>query len=144
MSTIDDPNEKQRIYQKYLQAFKKGVFNYIKEEALSDPGMPNKEQGILPRKYFSGGVMLWNFAMTTVAATALPSDGKDTVDVQAVIAPFEGSREPEGARAPLKKEDVLDAVVIGAGPAGLMMSQTRSKRGLDISRSKKKGSADPE
>jgi hypothetical protein len=52
---IDDPKEKERIYLRYLQAFKKGVFNYIKEEAISPPGMPSNEQGILPRKYFSGG-----------------------------------------------------------------------------------------
>ena len=37
------------IYQRYLQAFKKGVYNYIKEEA--DP----ITQETVPRKYFSGG-----------------------------------------------------------------------------------------
>ena len=47
---IDDPNEKEKIYQRYLQAFKKGVYNYIKEE--TDP----LTQQIIPRKYFSGGV----------------------------------------------------------------------------------------
>ena len=47
---IDDPQEKQRIYEKYLQAFKKGVYNYIKEE--QDP-LTNQA---VPRKYFSGGV----------------------------------------------------------------------------------------
>ncbi len=46
------------IYQRYLQAFKKGVYNYIKEEAISVPGMPGNEQGIFPRKYFSGGMDL--------------------------------------------------------------------------------------
>jgi len=55
---IDDPKEKERIYQKYLRAFKKGVFNYIKEETLAIPGLPSKEQRIFPRKYFSGGVQL--------------------------------------------------------------------------------------
>ncbi len=50
---IGDP---QHIYQQYLTAFKKGVFNYIKEE--TDPAT----QETIPRKYFSGGV---NFAMTT-------------------------------------------------------------------------------
>ncbi|MEI7999122.1 MAG: hypothetical protein WCH62_06430, partial [Candidatus Omnitrophota bacterium] len=40
------------IYQRYLQAFKKGVYNYIKEE--SDP--ITKET--TARKYFSGGVIL--------------------------------------------------------------------------------------
>ena len=49
---IDDPKEKERIYKRYLQAFKKGVYNYIKEEA--DP----LTQEIIPRKYFSGGLQL--------------------------------------------------------------------------------------
>ena len=40
------------IYQQYLKAFKKGVFNYIKEE----PGF----SGNFPRRYFSGGL---DFAM---------------------------------------------------------------------------------
>jgi hypothetical protein len=40
------------IYQRYLQAFKKGVYNYIKEE--QDP----ITQQIIPRKYFSGGLTL--------------------------------------------------------------------------------------
>ena len=47
---IDDPQEKQEIYQRYLQAFKKGVYNYIKEEY--DPAT----QQSMPRKYFSGGL----------------------------------------------------------------------------------------
>ena len=45
----DDPFEKQKIYQQYLQAFEKGVYNYIKEE--TDP--VSRES--VPRKYFSGG-----------------------------------------------------------------------------------------
>src|SRR5208283_2915425 len=49
---IDDPQEKERIYQRYLKAFKKGVYNYIKEE--QDP----LTQEVIPRKYFSGGVEL--------------------------------------------------------------------------------------
>jgi len=40
------------IYQQYLKAFKKGVYNYIKEE--SDP----LTQQNIPRKYFSGGADL--------------------------------------------------------------------------------------
>jgi len=47
---IDDPVEKEKIYQRYLQAFKKGVYNYIKEDI--DP----LTQETIPRKYFSGGV----------------------------------------------------------------------------------------
>ncbi len=64
---IDDPQEKQKIYQRYLQAFKKGVYNYIKEE--QDP----MTQEIIPRKYFSGG-MRFNFsnaAMTTTSNSSI-------------------------------------------------------------------------
>jgi len=44
------------IYQRYLQAFKKGVYNYIKEE-------PDPVSGqALPRKYFSGGTRLYDKA----------------------------------------------------------------------------------
>ncbi len=41
------------IYQRYLQAFKKGAFNYIKEDL--DP----LTQQPIPRKYFSGGASLY-------------------------------------------------------------------------------------
>ena len=42
--------DKEQIYQQYLAAFKKGVFNYIKED--NDPATNQT----IPRKYFSGGV----------------------------------------------------------------------------------------
>ncbi len=48
------------IYRQYLQAFKKGAYNYIKEE--QDP----VSKQVMPRKYFSGGVKLAGSAMTTV------------------------------------------------------------------------------
>ncbi|MBF0490400.1 MAG: DEAD/DEAH box helicase family protein [Candidatus Omnitrophica bacterium] len=46
---IKDKQEKEKIYQKYLEAFKKGVYNYIKEETDPITGV------VIPRKYFSGG-----------------------------------------------------------------------------------------
>ena len=48
----NDPNEKQKIYAQYLQAFKKGVYNYVKEDKGID------ESTATPRKYFSGGLVL--------------------------------------------------------------------------------------
>lgn len=58
---IQDPQEAQKIYQRYLRAFKKGVYNYIKEE--QDP----VTQESIPRKYFSGGMLfkLGNKEITT-------------------------------------------------------------------------------
>ncbi|MBF0490315.1 MAG: hypothetical protein HQL15_06795 [Candidatus Omnitrophica bacterium] len=57
-------NDVESIYQRYLQAFKKGTYNYIKEEI--DPST----QQLMPRKYFSGGIA-WggknlDLAMTTI------------------------------------------------------------------------------
>ena len=46
---VGDP---EHIYQRYLQAFKKGVYNYIKEDVD-----PITQEGI-PRKYFSGGLLM--------------------------------------------------------------------------------------
>jgi len=43
---------KQKIYNQYLEAFKKGVFDFVKEDY--DP----ITQKLIPRKYFSGGVEL--------------------------------------------------------------------------------------
>lgn len=47
----DSSVQKERIYQQYLKAYKKGVFNYIKED------VDTISQQIIPRKYFSGGVV---------------------------------------------------------------------------------------
>ncbi len=52
-----DPKNNEAIYQQYLKAYKKGVFNYIKEDVDK---YTNKT---IPRKYFSGGAT--DFAMAT-------------------------------------------------------------------------------
>jgi len=50
MPTQNPVNDVELIYQRYLQAFKKGAYNYIKEEVDPITGTS------APRKYFSGGV----------------------------------------------------------------------------------------
>ncbi|GEM_PF-5039978 len=47
-----DKTINQKIYEQYLEAFKRGVYNYIKEDV--DPAT----QEVIPRKYFSGGLDL--------------------------------------------------------------------------------------
>jgi len=58
------------IYQRYLQAFKKGAYNYIKEEID-----PLTEQ-VTPRKYFSGGLFMGDAAMNaaTTVVDRIPND----------------------------------------------------------------------
>lgn len=49
---LEDKNQKEKIYNQYLQAFEKGVFDLIKEDY--DPAT----QQVISRKYFSGGERL--------------------------------------------------------------------------------------
>ncbi len=49
---VEDKEVKDKIYQQYLEAFSKGVYNYIKEDY--DP----QTQQIIPRQYFSGGLAM--------------------------------------------------------------------------------------
>jgi len=85
----DDFSIKEKIYQQYLRAYKKGVFNYIKKDAFPYIGQEGKKELILPRRYFSGGE---DFAMLSKLeiehgvsvdkTTAMPSTGdmvKETV-----------------------------------------------------------------
>jgi glucose-6-phosphate isomerase len=48
---LNDPSVKEQIYERYLKAYKKGAFNYIKED-------PTPDGRVVPRKYFSGGEVL--------------------------------------------------------------------------------------
>jgi hypothetical protein len=62
-----DQNDTELIYHRYLQAFKKGVYNYIKEEADSI------SQQMIPRKYFSGGLTLRMDAAMVITETISPA-----------------------------------------------------------------------
>jgi len=53
------------IYQRYLQAFKKGVYNYIKEDTTPDSFNSSRASHPMVRKYFSGGTTFNNAAMNT-------------------------------------------------------------------------------
>ena len=46
---LDDVTFKKAIYDRYVESFRKGVFNYIKE-------MPGPKGEMVPQKYFSGGI----------------------------------------------------------------------------------------
>ena len=75
-------NDVDGLYQEYLKAFKKGVYNYIKEEQ----DVTTRE--MIPRKYFSGGDSFYGLtrALTyvsniTVPVTAQRNMAMITVDV---------------------------------------------------------------
>ncbi len=80
------------IYRRYLQAFKKGVFNYIKEEPNSLNGMPGNEQGTFPRKYFSGG---YDLAMHSIIKETNRFDLPEGVSGR--LTEIEGDYVPDNA-----------------------------------------------
>lgn len=70
---IDDKHIREKIYQQYMEALKKGVYNYIREEY--DP----QAQTVIPKKYFSGGIELVNFGKsgdTVFRQTSSPVRGQ--------------------------------------------------------------------
>ena len=48
---VEDKDVKEKIYDQYLEAFKTGVYDFIKED------YDEQMQEVIPRKYFSGGVV---------------------------------------------------------------------------------------
>ncbi len=50
---VEDTAVKDQIYKRYVQAFKKGVFNFIKEDVSTDA---QGKSTTVARKYFSGGL----------------------------------------------------------------------------------------
>ena len=58
---VEDLEIKQKIYNQYVEAFKKGVYNYIRED------YDETTKQLVPRKYFSGGA---NFGKTDVRSGA--------------------------------------------------------------------------
>ncbi|MCR4337325.1 MAG: AarF/UbiB family protein [Candidatus Omnitrophica bacterium] len=98
----DDPEVKEKIYQQYLEAFKKGVYNYIKEEV--DPAT----QQMIPRKYFSGGV--WGSALRprqVTQATPAEVDAATTGVVRQASVALEYTREKHDEE---KNEPVREAI----------------------------------
>ncbi len=65
---IQDKEIKEKIYRQYLESFKAGVFDYMKEDY--DP----ISQEIIPRKYFSGGVV----PPTQITTRPLTTEGADS------------------------------------------------------------------
>jgi len=93
---VKDPSVNERIYQNYLRALEKGVYNYIKEDTSSS----NIKLG--PRKYFSGGVILNPKAVFHKSETAagFASTGKIIISA-ALLSPLFAAAQGETQEAAL-------------------------------------------
>lgn len=75
---VDNPEIAKEIWEQYVQAFRKGAYNFIKEEF--DP----LTEETIPRKYFSGGAEFTDFAMRTALEVRALDPATAAKDLQAV------------------------------------------------------------
>jgi len=71
----NDPAAKEKIFQRYLQAYKKGVFNFIQEDMDAVSKQP------MPRKYFSGGLRVFPHAPEVEKNLSAGDDAMGTGDM---------------------------------------------------------------
>ncbi len=95
---LNDATIKDQIYERYMQAYKKGVFDFIKED------YDQISQEVIPKKYFSGGFKDADIAM-----------GR-TADRSSVKSSIVGSNYTLAMRIAPQKEDANQAM-LGVGSA---------------------------
>lgn len=91
---LADQKIKEKIYNRYLEAYKKGVFNYVKEDATDKT----------PRKYFSGGVdaaMAGNPTIVKVMTSDAAMAIQGTTLFQKISAGLSNALRPNVSTAPL-------------------------------------------
>ena len=90
---LDDPQVKERIYNQYLDAFKQGVYNFIREDY--DP----QAKTVIPRKYFSGGVQGVTNIERIVSSAVLSGQQRSELPDQDQAMNFQISLVDVGPRA---------------------------------------------
>ena len=78
---INDKYARERIYARYLEAFKKGAFNCIREEH------DQLTQEIIPRKYFSGGIVFKDAVGVTADAAEIADDQEPFFTIKSSLLP---------------------------------------------------------
>lgn len=123
---VADKNITQKIYKQYLQAYRKGVYNFIKED------MDPVTQTEVPRKYFSGGMTFLNVNVqkTTdpaMAASFIKNNSKRLVDMSMVADLANPARLSGGDNAmTVKGAAALLAALVAISVASVNIDRTTS------------------
>ncbi len=126
-----DPKNNEAIYQQYIKAYKKGVFNYIKEDTDRFTHQP------VPRKYFSGGTKNeYGKVMrtTTDSAMATPILTTEAGKLDAVEAVLAEKSEADAAmtKAEEDSEDLIRTLNIKFDSVITSMEGAISGNGKDV------------
>ncbi len=120
-----DKEVNRKIYDQYIESFKKGVYNFIKEDI--DPAT----QEIIPRKYFSGG-MAWKLGgLKTLGAFALGTllsfGSPDVGNASALAAAAMGGNNKNVVVTEFvdnaKEGDIGTAIVVKEGVPPILLAQ---------------------
>ena len=117
---IADKKEKEKIWSQYVEAFKKGAYNLIKEDV--DP----ETQVVVPRKYFSGGITAiglgHDLAMTSdfAALSRINLESLNVIEMKVDLA--ERNHQDVQNIAELKSDRFLpDAYAVDLGGTGVRL-----------------------
>ncbi len=136
-----------QIYDQYMEAYKKGVFNYIKEDYVAmdsqqestatsrAPTRGDRLSGdVIPRKYFSGGERFTNFEVIKLDKTSNPARVASARVGQHFSLTTITNPQKDGVLIPRKSsspvlgaETILVAVGIGLAAWGLSRVGKRAK-----------------
>jgi hypothetical protein len=123
---LNDPAVKEQIYNRYLQAYKKGAFNYIKED-------PTPDGQAVPRKYFSGGILAMKFNLDPTGrksdikspdgamislTVGLVAAGAAALGVRALYSGFKGGNVK--LEQPAEQREIAYEEPEYAGPGGMV------------------------
>jgi hypothetical protein len=89
----DDLSVKEKIYQRYLKAYKKGVFNYIKED-IRHSGDGDERSVSISRKYFSGGEVFPVLRKIDRVHTAPPEEIAGMISGDLAMAAVDMTKSP--------------------------------------------------
>ncbi len=121
---LNDPTVTEQIYQQYLKAYKKGVFNYIKE-APSTNTHGKLDSQTIPRKYFSGGLSIQGTAAANPAVVSDPAVLANSLSKDRSLVSFE-----TGINTGLKSMNA--AMVVNITPKAVLESGVLGEgKGLD-------------
>ena len=130
---VSDPQAKDKIFQQYLLAYKRGVFNFIKQEATPDGQ-------VIPRRYLSGGMKYIPEAgpgsvnSITPQQVTLPTPTQEAAQVRNLTKEF-GQAQAQG---PVNYQAALEQQFVSSGVnnstlSGLVKAATQAPVSPEIS-----------
>ena len=106
-----DPQANQEIYNQYVVAFKKGVFNMIKED------VDRFSQEVIPRKYFSGGDLAMGLAI--VQNPAILQHAPDSLETNSAAAEVAQNSDRVTAALTTRETAANPVTVPGLNPVAM-------------------------